>query len=76
MQLFTNTLDYIDYDQIDIIFKTLIKSMKKYEALDQGLDVICVTLTNMIYELIMINQIGNAEILLENLYNISNRYII
>jgi HTH-type transcriptional regulator, pheromone-responsive regulator len=72
MQLFTNTLNYIDYDQRDILFQTLIKSMKKYEAHERGRDVICVMLTNMIYELIMINQISYAEILLENLNNISS----
>lgn len=74
MQLFTNTLDYIVYDQKDVLFKTLIKSIKKYENYDRGRDVICVMLTNMIRELIMNNEISYAEILNEDLKNISSQY--
>lgn len=74
MQLFTSTLDYIDYDQSDILFKTLIRSMRKYENYDRGRNVICVMLTNMIRELIVINEIKHAEILVEELNKISNQY--
>lgn len=74
MQLFTNTLDYIDYDQKDILFKTLIKSMKKYEAYPRGQEIICVMLINMIQELIMVNKLSYAEILIEYLNNISSQY--
>jgi len=74
MQLFSNTLEYIEYKQKDILFKTLIKSMKKYENYDRGRDVICVMLTNMIHELIMNDELGYAEILNEDLNKNSNQY--
>lgn len=73
MQLFTNTLDYIDYEQKNIFFKTLVKSMKKYEDYDRGRYVICVMLTNMIHELIVNNEVSYAEKLIEGMNNISNQ---
>lgn len=74
MQLFTNTLDYIDYEQKVVLFKILIKSIRKYEAYDRGRAVICVLLTNMIYELIISNEVNYAEVLIEELNHISHHY--
>lgn len=74
MQMFTNSLDYIDNEMRDILYQTLIKSMKKYEDYDRGREVICAMLTNMIYELIRTNKINYAEVLLEDLKKISVSY--
>lgn len=74
MRLFTNTSDYIDYEQKVVLFKTLIKSMKKYETYDRGRAVICALLTNMIYELLISNELLYAEVLIEDLNLISHHH--
>ncbi|WP_314586903.1 Rgg family transcriptional regulator [Paenibacillus terrigena] len=65
--LFANTLDYFDYEQQEVFFQTLMKSMSKYKNYDRGKNTFSVLLNNIIYELIRGHRFMAADKLLEDL---------
>ncbi|MEG3017493.1 helix-turn-helix domain-containing protein, partial [Carnobacterium sp.] len=69
IQLFANTLDFIDYQQKATYFKALTPSFEKYRNYDRGKQILCGFLTNVIYELIQDNELLLAEHLVNELHS-------
>lgn len=73
IQLFANTLDFIDYQQKATYFKALTPSFEKYRNYDRGKQILCGFLTNIIYELIQDNELLLAEHLVNELHSLSTQ---
>lgn len=74
IQLFANTLDFIDYQQKSTYFKALIPSFEKYREYDRGKLILCGFLTNVIYELIQDGELLLAESLVNELHALSTQF--
>lgn len=67
LRLFANTLDYIDYERKSEYFETLLRSIDRYKYFERGRKVICTLLINEIHELVLSNELANAEYLMKKL---------
>lgn len=73
IQLFANTLDFIDYQEKATYFKALTPSFEKYRNYDRGKQILCGFLTNVIYELIQDEELLLAEHLVNELHSLSTQ---
>ena len=67
LRLFANTLDYIDYERKSEYFDTLLRSIDRYKYFERGRKVICTLLINEIHELVLSNDVADAEHLMKKL---------
>ncbi|MGX7151163.1 Rgg/GadR/MutR family transcriptional regulator [Enterococcus ureasiticus] len=67
LRLFANTLDYIDYERKSEYFETLLRSIDRYKYFERGRKVICTLLINEIHELVLSNDVADAEHLMKKL---------
>lgn len=74
IQLFANTLEFIDGEKQLIFFKQLSKSLELYKNYDRGREIFCSLLVNLIRETLDENQLDYAEVLIEQLFLLSTEY--
>lgn len=74
IQLFANTLEFIDGEKQLIFFKQLSKSLELYKNYDRGREIFCTLLVNLIRETLDENQLDYAEVLIEQLFLLSTEY--
>ncbi|MGM0165557.1 hypothetical protein IGI39_000499 [Enterococcus sp. AZ135] len=74
IQLFANTLEFIDGEKQLIFFKQLSKSLERYRNYDRGIEIFCSLLVNLIRETLDENLLDYAEVLIEQLFLLSHDY--
>lgn len=74
IQLFANTLEFIDGEKQLIFFKQLSESLELYKNYDRGREIFCTLLVNLIRETLDENQLDYAEVLIEQLFLLSTEY--
>lgn len=74
IQLFANTLEFIEGEQQLIFFKQLSKSLELYKDYDRGREIFCSLLVNLIRETLDEDQLDYAEVLIEQLFLLSTEY--
>lgn len=63
--LFSNSIDYIDYQEKNAYFKLIIPFLDKYKQYGPAQDTLCVLFTNLIYDLVMDTHVIQSKPLLD-----------
>lgn len=74
IQLFANTLEFIEAPQQLLFFKQLSKSLPRYQNYDRGKDIFCTLLVNLIQATLADNLLDYAEVLIQQLFLLSTGY--
>ncbi|MGM0173018.1 helix-turn-helix domain-containing protein [Enterococcus sp. DIV0800] len=74
IQLFANTLEFIDAEKQLIFFKQLSKSLELYLEYDRGREIFCSLLVNLIRETLDENLLDYADVLIEQLFLLTTDY--
>lgn len=74
IQLFANTLEFIEGEKQLLFFKQLSKSLELYKNYDRGREIFCSLLVNLIRETLDENLLDYAEVLIEQLLLLSTEY--
>ena len=74
IQLFTNTLEFLDSEIILVFFKRVSKLMERYVKLEKGREIYCVLLINLIEYTFKRQQYDYTEVLLTQLDLLSTDY--
>nr|WP_315529768.1 Rgg/GadR/MutR family transcriptional regulator [Carnobacterium maltaromaticum] len=74
IQLFGNTVEFLDFDKHFVLFKNLSKSLSLYIEYDKGREIFCTMLVNLISQAIKSDYLDYGEVLIYQLKILSSDY--
>lgn len=74
VQLFGNTIEFLDFDAHFPLFKSVSKSFSLYVEYDRGREIFCATLINLINQAIKHSYFDYADVLIQQLKLLSTDY--